>query len=47
MLLERREVQIVEKRQWHQLKNPRSKGEMLVEVQTGACKERDIERKMQ
>jgi len=45
--LESGKVQIVEKRQWHQLKNPDSRGIRIIEVQTGICKERDIQRKIQ
>ncbi|MFA5287154.1 MAG: phosphomannose isomerase type II C-terminal cupin domain [Candidatus Omnitrophota bacterium] len=37
-------VKIVEKLKWHRLNNPGKNGLKLIEVQTGICHERDIER---
>ena len=41
----RRKAETVKKHQWHQLKNPSGKALRLIEVQTGICRERDVERK--
>ncbi|MBU0548117.1 MAG: hypothetical protein KJ710_04650 [Candidatus Omnitrophica bacterium] len=44
MFLDSQKVKTVGKLRWHRLKNSSSKGVRLIEVQTGICQERDIER---
>jgi len=38
------EIKIIEKNEWHKLNNKSPKAFMLIEVQSGWCRERDLEK---